>query len=122
MLSTMTCFKIGFHLESPMSYPFCPCVFSYEKYRHLGFDDLGKGIPLWMLPQHEVFFGLYQGLYQALVCLALLQHCLHSFDDFWHIYQDCQICHGWRVGPFFDKVLSFILHFPFKSLLFLPPC
>jgi len=56
-------------------------------------------------------------LYQALVCLALLHH-WHSFHDFWHIYQDCRICYGLRVGPFFDKVLSFVLHFLFKSLLF----
>ncbi len=99
------CFKISLHLESPLPHPLCDCIFSYQKFEHLGFDGFGKGIPFQCFNDLQLLFLCYS-LKQALVYLALIQYCLQNFHVFQHVYWDCQICHDLKVDSFFDEVMA----------------
>ncbi len=100
------CFKISLHLESPLPHPFCDCIFSYEKFEHLGFDGFGKGIPFQCFSGLQLFYLCYR-LKKALFSLTLIQYHLQNFHVLQHVYWDCQICHDLKVDSFFDKVMAF---------------
>lgn len=72
-------------LGDPMSCPFRPCDFSYEKYRHLGFDGLGKGISFGCFHNMRFFFASIKAstkLWFAWLCYNIIDIVFMIFGIF----------------------------------------